>query len=86
MKSLFTMFFPGFFQIKKSLTAIVLRINDRSIILLILSVPKFTANLYCNCLSINLRYTQADAVQICGKFWDTQYAPWSRRIDYKDQR
>ena len=27
---------------------------------LVLSVPKFTAN-------------QAGAVQICGKFWDTQY-------------
>ena len=30
------------------------------------SVPKFTANLYCICLSIYLRSTQADAVKICG--------------------
>ena len=34
---------------------------------------KFTANLYCICLSIPQEYTEADAVQICGKFWDTQY-------------
>ena len=39
----------------------------------ILSVPQFTANLYCICLSIDLRSTKADAVQICSKFWDTQY-------------
>ena len=38
----------------------------------ILSVPKFTANLYCICLSIDLQYTHEDAVQIYGKFWDTQ--------------
>ena len=38
-----------------------------------MSVPKFTANLYCICLSLYLRYTSADAVQIGGKFWDTQY-------------
>ena len=38
----------------------------------LLSVSKCTANLYCICLSIDLRYTKADAVQICGKFWDTQ--------------
>ena len=31
-----------------------------------------SANLYCSCLSTDLRYTWADAVQICGKFWDTQ--------------
>ena len=36
----------------------------------ILSGPKFTANLYCICFSIDLRYTKKDAVQICGKFWD----------------
>ena len=30
---------------------------------------KFTANLYCIC-----KYTtNADTVQICGNFWDTQY-------------
>ena len=40
---------------------------------MILSVPKFTANLYCICLSITQIYTSADAVQISGKFWDTQY-------------
>ena len=39
----------------------------------VLSVPKFTANLYCICLSIQQIYTSADAVQICGKFWVTQY-------------
>ena len=33
----------------------------------VLSVPKFTANLYCICLSIPQIYTQADTVQICGK-------------------
>ena len=31
--------------------------------------PNGTMNKQC----IDLRYTQADAVQICGKFWDTQY-------------
>ena len=36
------------------------------------SVPKFTANLYSICLSIDLRYTLADPVKICGNFWDTQ--------------
>ena len=39
----------------------------------LLSDPEFTANVYCICLSIDVRYTQADAVQICGYFWDTQY-------------
>ena len=39
----------------------------------LLSVSKFTAKLYCICLSSDLRFTWADAVQICGKFWDTQY-------------
>ena len=39
----------------------------------LLSVPKFTANLYCICWSITQIYTSADAVQICGNFWDTQY-------------
>ena len=38
---------------------------------MLLSVPKFTAYLYCICLSIPEIYTIA--VQICGKFWDTQY-------------
>ena len=28
-------------------------------------VPKFTAKLYCICLSITQIYTEADAVQIC---------------------
>ena len=41
----------------------------------LLSVPKCTANLYCICLAKDLRYTQADAIQVCGKFWDTQYNP-----------
>ena len=41
----------------------------------ILSVPKFTAKLYCICLSIPQIYTilYADAIQIRGKFWQTQY-------------
>ena len=39
----------------------------------ILSVPSFTANLYCIYLDIDVRYTLADAVQICGDFWNTQY-------------
>ena len=39
----------------------------------LLSGPKCTANLYSICLSIDLWYTSADAVQISGKFWDTQY-------------
>ena len=39
----------------------------------VLSVPKFIENLYCICLSIPQIYTKADAVQICGRFWDTQY-------------
>ena len=43
------------------------------IIRYVLSVPKVTANMYCICLSINLQYTSADAVQICGTFWDTLY-------------
>ena len=41
--------------------------------ILVLSVPKFSANMYCICLSIPQIYTSADAVQICGKLWDTQY-------------
>ena len=40
----------------------------------VLSFPKVTANLYCICLSILQIYTKADAVHICGNFWDTQYA------------
>ena len=47
---------------------------------LLLSVPKCTANMYCICLSIDLWYTKADVVQICGKFWDTQYTIWYGRI------
>ena len=39
----------------------------------LLSVPKCSANLYCICLSLPQIHTEADAVQICGKFWDTQY-------------
>ena len=39
----------------------------------VLSVPKLTANLYFICICIDLWYIRADAVQICGKFWDTQY-------------
>ena len=39
---------------------------------LLLSVPKFTANLFCIRLSIDLQFTYTDAVEICGKFWDTQ--------------
>ena len=38
-----------------------------------MSVPKFNATQYCICLSIDLQYTSADAVQICGTFWKTQY-------------
>ena len=49
--------------------SIVLALDGISILL---SVPKFTANLYCICLSIDLRYTKADAVQICSNFLDTQ--------------
>ena len=29
--------------------------------------------MYRFCLSINLQYTETDAVQICDNFWDTQY-------------
>jgi len=36
----------------------------------ILSVPYITANLHCICLSACFMFAQADAVQICGKFWD----------------
>ena len=39
--------------------------------MVLLSVPKFTANLYCICPSIPQIFTKADAVQICGKFCDT---------------
>ena len=38
----------------------------------VLSVPKFTAILYCICLSIDLQYTSADAAQMFDKFWDTR--------------
>ena len=37
----------------------------------LLSVPKVTANVYCICLSILQIHTNADAVHICGYFWDT---------------
>ena len=36
-------------------------------------VPKCNANLYWICLSIPQICTKAEADQICGKFWDTQY-------------
>ena len=36
----------------------------------ILSVPKFTANLYCICLSEHETCAYADAVQICGNIWN----------------
>ena len=39
----------------------------------VLSVPKFTENLYCICLSTDLNRFKPDAVQICANFWDTQY-------------
>ena len=42
-------------------------------VLYILSVPKFTANLYCICLGIPQFYTLADAVQICGKICPVLY-------------
>ena len=56
----------------------LLKSGERPLVILgklvyILSVPKFIAHLYCICLSINLRNTYANAVQICGKFWDIQY-------------
>ena len=48
----------------------------------VLSVPKFTANQYC--ISLNIYYTLADAVQICGNFWDTQYCvTWVPRNLYQ---
>ena len=34
---------------------------DQNLMEIVLSVSKFTANLYCICLSINLWYTYADA-------------------------
>ena len=40
---------------------------------ILLIVPKFTAYLYCIYLSILQIYTYADAVKICGTFWDTRY-------------
>ena len=36
-----------------------------------LSASKFTANLYCICLSLPQMCAKADAVQICGKVRDT---------------
>ena len=41
-------------------------------LIVILSVPKFTAILFCICFSVTQIYTSADAVQIYGKVWDTQ--------------
>ena len=38
----------------------------------ILSVPKYTANLYCICSSKQQIFNLADAVHICGNFLDTQ--------------
>ena len=40
--------------------------------MIIRSAPKFTANLHCICSGIDLWYTEADAVQIWGKFKETQ--------------
>ena len=40
--------------------------------ILVLSVLKFIANMYCICLSIPQNYTKSDAVQICGKLRNTQ--------------
>ena len=51
---------------------IVKNYEIRKVFLDILSVQKFTANLYCIYLSIDLRYTKADEVQICGKYQDNQ--------------
>ena len=48
---------------------------------IVLSVPKFTANLYWMCLSVDLRCTKADIVQHSGKFWDTQYVYQVQRLE-----
>jgi len=61
--------FMNYYEYIKILCAFYTYINY----LKILSVPKLSANLYCICLSIDFMYTEADAVQICGIFWDTQY-------------
>ena len=37
--------------------------------------PKIYRKSVLHLKSIDLRYTQADAVQICGKFWYTEYMP-----------
>ena len=42
------------------------RVDKKVKILDLLSVLKFTANLYCICLGIDLLYIKADAVQILG--------------------
>ena len=60
---------------KDSLSFVIIHVyfNRRNFGLL-LSVPKFSANLYCIC------FTVSDVLEICGKFWDTQYNfvldPW----------
>ena len=46
---------------------------DTSELKYILSVAYITANLYFICLNACFMFALADAVQICGKFWDTQY-------------
>ena len=38
--------------------------------------------MYCICLGVHLRYTQADAVQIYVKFWDTQYNTLELLLQY----
>ena len=45
----------------------------RSYFLDLLSIKYSTANLYWICLSACFMFAWSDAVQICGKFWDTQY-------------
>ena len=45
--------------------------DNRTVLLRPTECPKIYGNLYCICLSILQLYT--DAVQRCGKFWDTQY-------------
>ena len=47
----------------------------------VLSVSYITATLYCICLSACFMFASADAVQICGKFRDTQSEPKARAAD-----
>ena len=42
-------------------------------IVVLLIVPKLTANLYYICLSEQETCSKADAVKICGKIWNAQY-------------